>query len=180
MWMPLVLEPRAGDSAVYVKPVQPGEVLAAPVQEFGNVMMSCVLELLTSSNQYPPKSPAPGAKSIGPLVPVSMLLINTKPLLEPLELPLLDPLLEPPELPLLDPLLDPLEVPLLDPPLEPLELPLLDPLEPPLLELPVPPSVPPPLLEEEHPLMTPSAPRPTTATAVRKSFVAMNAPKHLS
>jgi hypothetical protein len=128
-------------------------------------------------------SKPPGVWLMGPFVPTDMSEIKREPPLAvplelpPLELPApLELLLEVPapldELPLdvpgatpLDELVDPAD-PLLEPPLPPLE------------ELP--PPFPPPLLLEEHPTMTPTAPRLTTAIAVRKSFVAMNAPKHLS
>ncbi|MGA2451205.1 MAG: hypothetical protein ABTD50_21295 [Polyangiaceae bacterium] len=92
---------------------------------------------------------------------------------EPLELPPLDELLV--EAPL-DELLEPPLDELLDPPLDELllvEPPLDDALASPLLLLLS-------LEVEEHPAMTPTALRPTTVAAVRRSFVAMNAPKHLS
>jgi hypothetical protein len=67
------------------------------------------------------------------------------PLLEPLELPLLEPELLPLELPLLEPELLPLEPPLLEPPLlEPEPLPELPPLLPPD-EPPLPPCPPSPV-----------------------------------
>lgn len=161
-----------GENAKFPHPAH--VALVAPVQDAGAVMRSAVFTLLTSSNQYPETNGDGGFQLIGPFVPVAMLLIKRGLVPEePLELPPLDELLV--EAPL-DELLEPPLDELLDPPLDELllvEPPLDDALASPLLLLLS-------LEVEEHPAMTPTALRPTTVAAVRRSFVAMNAPKHLS
>jgi hypothetical protein len=153
-----------------VKLLHPAHVeLSWPVHAAGTVIRSSVFALLTSSNQYPGTKGAGGFQLIGPFPPDAMLLIKREPAPE-----------EPPELPPLDELL--VEAP----PDELLEPPLDDPLDELLPEPPLDDALASPLLlllsleVEEHPARTPTALRPTTVAAVRRSFVAMNAPKHLS